>query len=168
MPGEFANAKDFGAAALILGVVCLGASAFASSIPFNYSGGIVTYTIPTTGTYLITAFGASGGNSNSYLGGLGAELTGDFTLNAGDQLQILVGNVGHSTYDGGFGGGGSFVYDSTISELLEAAGGGGGASQGTGPGDPGQAGTSGTNGQTSLYPVSIGYGGSKWGWRHRG
>jgi hypothetical protein len=145
---------------LAVGLAGLGSSAVAGPITFSYDHTIDTYTIPTTGIYEISAYGASGGNSNSYLGGLGAELTGDFNLNAGDVLHILVGNQGLSTYDGGTGGGGTFVYDVTDATLLEAAGGGGGASQGTGPGGAGQSGTSGTNGQTSLYPVSIGFGGS--------
>ena len=34
--------------------------ASAQTINFNYSGGVVTYTIPTTGTYTLTAAGAQG------------------------------------------------------------------------------------------------------------
>lgn len=38
-------------------------SVSAQTINFNYTGGVVTYTIPTTGTYTLTAAGAQGGSS---------------------------------------------------------------------------------------------------------
>ena len=73
--------------------------------------------MPTTGSYQILAFGAQGGNA---AGGLGAEIGGDFTLTAGESLQIAVGGIG------GGGGGGSFVISPGNAPLVIAGGGGGG------------------------------------------
>ena len=73
---------------------------------FNETGGIVTYTVPTTGIYDIVAYGAQGGGG---AGGLGAEIGGDVSLTAGEVLTIAVGGQG-GTYNRGYsGGGGSFV-----------------------------------------------------------
>jgi hypothetical protein len=121
----------------------------------SYSGGIVTVTIATTGTYTITADGAVGGSKGSYSGGSGAQVVGEFTLSAGDVLSILAGGSGSAGNTGGGGGGGTFVYDTTTSTLLEAAGGGGGAGYAAN-GDSGQAGTSGDAGGGS----GVGSGGS--------
>jgi hypothetical protein len=95
---------------------------------FDYTGQIVTWTVPTTGNYNITAFGAQGGWSGlGYEGGFGAEIRGDFLLSAGDVISIAVGGTGNPGTDGGGGGGGSFVYiDGSTDILLIVAGGGGG------------------------------------------
>jgi len=93
--------------------------------------GIQTWTVPATGLYRVTARGASSGvNGNTArLPGYGATMAGDFSLNAGDVLQILVGQMGenHPSYAAG-GGGGSFVtkspHNSTLSILVIAGGGG--------------------------------------------
>ncbi|MGB7098626.1 MAG: DUF642 domain-containing protein, partial [Xanthobacteraceae bacterium] len=62
---------------------------------FSEDGAIDTFTVPTSGTYVITAIGATGGGlATGYTGGAGAEVEGTFTLTAGDVLQILVGGVG--------------------------------------------------------------------------
>jgi hypothetical protein len=101
----------------------------AALISENFTNSVVTYTVPTTGQYTLTAYGAQGGRGALGLGsiaGTGAEIGGVFTLTAGDVLQIAVGEQGQSTRLGGGGGGGSFVYDLTLSKLLVAAGGGGG------------------------------------------
>ena len=99
--------------------------------------GIQEWTVPTTGTYRITAYGAQGGDSS---GGLGAILQGDFLLNEGELLEILVGQQGGNyNPDSTGGGGGTFVANSgasTINDLLIAAGGGGGGiNRGQYPGD---------------------------------
>jgi collagen type I/II/III/V/XI/XXIV/XXVII alpha len=126
---------------------------------FNEDGEIDSYTISTTGTYEITAIGATGGGLGpGYLGGAGAEETADFTLTAGTVIEILVGGAGVTEGDAaGGGGGGSFVYDETTGTLLEAAGGGGGASAGSGgsgsaggPGGEGVATEDGTPGDGYL------------------
>jgi hypothetical protein len=114
---------------------------------FTFTGSVQQFTAPTTGFYDIVAFGASGGNGNTS-GGLGAEMGGDFTLMAGEILDIYVGGVGQTFYrDPGGGGGGTFVVvDSTTSPLVIAGGGGGGGNA--------------TNGQPGLTTVvNMGQGG---------
>ena len=104
-----------------------------STITDFYTGTIVTYIVPVTGTYDITTFGAQGGGVGNFAGGLGAEISVDVTLTAGSVLDILVGGQGAAgalNGNGGGGGGGSFVAlanGSATPTLLVAAGGGGGA-----------------------------------------
>src|SRR6266446_2108111 len=102
--------------ATLLALAASEPAAHATLFDFTYSGGLVTFTIPTTDTYQILAFGAQGGNSeirlgSSGAGGRGAEIGGDFSLTAGEILQIAVGGGGGSGSGsaGGGGGGGSFV-----------------------------------------------------------
>jgi Glycine rich protein len=107
---------------------------------FTTSAGIQIWTVPITGTYTIQASGASGsfGNAGSGTGGLGARVKGDFNLNRGDKIRILVGQMGFhpgTTVSGdgaaGGGGGGSFVVSGTTgtldAQVLVVAAGGGGA-----------------------------------------
>jgi hypothetical protein len=110
-----------------------------------------TFTVPADGTYRITATGARGAagtNSPSLSGGCGAQIAGTFTLQSGDELQILVGQKGTAaTYSGG-GGGGSFV--ASNGAPLVIAGGGGGVRAGAQVnGRPGSVGTAGTAGSVS-------------------
>ncbi|XP_044182612.1 leukocyte tyrosine kinase receptor-like isoform X1 [Acropora muricata] len=117
--------------------------------------GIQTWTVPVTGSYVIEAAGASGGDG-SYrfvysthwnLGGLGAKITGTFQLNQGTKLKILVGQKGGTSPasmsregGGGGGGGASFVTLSDDTPLIvTGGGGGGGARKNLINGDPGQA-----------------------------
>ena len=106
-----------------------------------------------TGSYVIEAAGASGGNGLDHsvspadwkLGGLGAKITGTFQLNQGTKINILVGQEGTTAtvvwpYTPGTGGGGSFVTLSDDTPLIVAGGGGGGgARENFTDGDPGQA-----------------------------
>lgn len=89
--------------------------------------GIQRWTVPFTATYRITAAGACGsgygsaGNNRGY----GAVIRGDFNLQAGQIIQIAVGQAG--TGNGG-GGGGSFVVrevNTVNHQPLIIAGGGG-------------------------------------------
>lgn len=115
------------------------------------NNGIQMWTVPYTGRYIIDAFGASGGNGKCQacagwrLGGLGAKISGSFTLRRGKKIKILVGQKGkintHFLQTSGDGGGGTFVTLMDNSPLI-VAGGGGGAS--TTDGDPGQSGQAGT------------------------
>ena len=99
---------------------------------FNYTGSIVTYTVPETGLYDIDAYGAEGGgDANTGAGGLGAEIGGDVMLTQGEVLSIAVGDAGSA--GGGNGGGGSFVVGPGGAPLV-IAGGGGGAIYLNGPG----------------------------------
>ncbi|HQQ94616.1 MAG TPA: hypothetical protein PLQ93_08690, partial [Bacteroidia bacterium] len=104
-------------------------SAYAStslSTAVTVSAGIQSWTVPTTGLYEIEAAGGSGGDYFSFkFGGLGAIMKGQFLLNSGDLLQILVGQRGTNSCTGS-GGGGSYVLKN--GSLILAAGGGGGCS----------------------------------------
>jgi hypothetical protein len=83
------------------------------------AAGIQSWTVPVTATYHITASGGAGG---SILGGLGADMAGDFALTSGTVLSIVVGQQGTSVGAGG----GSFVVRSGNTPLLVAGGGGDG------------------------------------------
>ena len=113
-----------------VGLAAAGSAARAVPIDFTYSGSLVDFTVPATGLYQILAFGAQGGNSSFSgsigAGGLGAEIGGDFVLNAGETLQIAVGGAGSDGSRGGAGGGGSFVIGPDNTRLVIAGGGGGG------------------------------------------
>jgi hypothetical protein len=79
---------------------------------FNFTGAIVTYTIPASSFYFIVAAGAQGGPGFD-IGGFGAAVGGDIFLTQGTQLDIVVGGAGagrSQDFSGG-GGGGSFVWD---------------------------------------------------------
>ncbi len=104
----------------------------ADATTFAYTGTVTTFTIPVSGTYVISATGAQGGSDASgYVGGRGAQVGADVTLTAGTVLQIAVGGMptiapGANGINGaGGGGGGSFVVDSTNNPLVIAGGGGG-------------------------------------------
>src|SRR5437879_2415432 len=89
---------------------------------FTYTGSLVTFSVPTTDAYQILACGAQGGKSEER-GGLGAEIGGNFSLTAGETLQIAVGGAGRSGF-GGAGGGASFVVGPGNSPLIIAGAGG--------------------------------------------
>jgi hypothetical protein len=108
-----------------LGLAASGPAARATPIDFTYTGSLVTFTVPTTGPYQIIAFGAQGGSntgSSVNMGGLGAEIGGEFSLTAGETLKIAVGGAG----SGFGGGGGSFVVGPDNTPLVIAGGGGAG------------------------------------------
>ena len=101
---------------------------------FNVQDGIQYFKIPATGSYTITAKGASGkSNYGSTLEGLGGIVRGTFTLTKGDILAILVGQrnpTSTSTQYFGGGAGGTFVAtvtgvgnNTTATPLLVAGGG---------------------------------------------
>ena len=78
---------------------------------FNYTGTIVEYTIPTSQFYYVAAVGAQGGGFGG--GGYGAGVGGSVFLDAGTELNIVVGGAGAFNGQDGGGGGGSFVWDPT-------------------------------------------------------
>lgn len=96
--------------------------------------GYQEWTVPTTGSYTLTAAAAGGGSAPPYnTGGRGAIIRAKFNLSAGTVLQVIVGQPGIDAQviaagvtDGG-GGGGSFIFNKTGNAILLAAGGGGGA-----------------------------------------
>jgi hypothetical protein len=147
-----------------------GSSAYAGTIDFMTTGAIVDFTIPQTGEYDIVAYGAQGGAGTNGAGGLGSEIGGEFTLSAGNVLEIAVGGAGISTTGGTFGGGGgggSFIYDETTGALLVVAGGGGGGGASTPSvhpgGGAGQTGTSGANGGGLFESYGLGGAGGQGG-----
>ncbi len=93
---------------------------------FNVTGGIQLWTVPATGTYQIEVWGAQGGTGNAAAGGKGARMRGDFMLQKGERLRILVGQLGSNGGYGAGGGGGSFVVKESANARLIIAGGGGG------------------------------------------
>jgi hypothetical protein len=154
----------------LLGFAASGSVATAGPIEFDSTGSLIDFTVPATGDYQILAFGAQGGSGTGGLagggppalhtgpGGRGAEIGGDFILNAGENLQIAVGGSGTSGQAGG-GGGGSFVVGPDNTPLVIAGGGGGGAGNVVGP-SPGEGGLTGQNGGTALSaPPGFGDGG---------
>lgn len=96
-------------------------------IPFEYTGGIQTFTVPYNGTYQLEVWGAQGGHAQEVVGfnwpgGLGGYAKGQVHLTQGTTLYVVVGGEGGSNFDrtnpGGYNGGGD-------GEAL--CGGGGGA-----------------------------------------
>ena len=89
------------------------------------TAGIQYWVVPTTGIYLIEAFGGQGfGN----FGGRGAQISGEFNLTAGTTLKILVGQMAPppvGSLNQFAGGGGSFVTTTANSPYIVAGGGGG-------------------------------------------
>ena len=126
-----------------------------SMATIDFTGAIVTFTIPScANTLTIDAFGAQGGNASAVSGGLGAEIKGTFTVTGGEQLKVLVGGRGIDAGDvmeggGGTGGGGTFVTSMSNTPLV-VAGGGGGACFITTGGTGNSIGLGGTTGQNGL------------------
>lgn len=99
----------------------------------NATSGIQTWTVPSSGNYIIEVWGAKGGDGAGQLGGNGARIQGEFNLGAGNVLKILVGQMGGSrpnsgSNSAGAGGGGSFVTLLNNTPLIVAGGGGGAGS----------------------------------------
>ncbi|XP_013406762.1 loricrin [Lingula anatina] len=120
--------------------------------------GIQFFTIPMTGNYRIEVKGAAGGcdqnQNNCQHRALGAVVAGTFSLNAGDELKILVGQMGPvNTYSSTGGGGGTFVTRADDTPLI-IAGGGGGVETPSAAYD--------TCGGTTSTTGNNGYGGSAW------
>lgn len=91
------------AVVLQLGVL----TASAQTNQYLYSGAKTNITL-SPGTYQITAYGAQGGfGQNECIGGLGAEMSGEFSFSATTTLTLLVGGNGGGY--SGFCGGGSYV-----------------------------------------------------------
>lgn len=98
---------------------------------FDYTGSLQYYVVPAD-VYRVEieatgAAGGDGGSTNSGVGGHGARMTGSFDVTPGETLVILVGEQGAGAQYVGGGGGGTFVWRDTGTELLLVAGGGGGA-----------------------------------------
>ncbi len=80
---------------------------------FASTGQVETVVVQTSGYYDIAADGAQGGSgAGGAAGGDGATASGIVYLQAGAQLEIVVGGSGaNASSNGGGGGGGSFVIE---------------------------------------------------------
>jgi hypothetical protein len=90
--------------------------------------GIQLWTVPISGLYIIDAYGAQGGYGTGYepsFSNMGAHIIGSFELIAGQEIKMLVGQMGDNGYYEGGGGGGSFVALIDNTPLIVAGGGGG-------------------------------------------
>jgi hypothetical protein len=94
--------------------------------------GIQEWKVPVTGNYTIRAVGARGGNSlDGNKGGDGIDISTITTLNKGEIIKILVGQLGLDEKNGNTpigGGGGTFVVRDTKTPIIVAGGGGGATS----------------------------------------
>ncbi|WP_113672724.1 glycine-rich protein [Vallitalea guaymasensis] len=107
-----------------------------SNETITMNSGKYLWTVPTTNTYTISAYGAQGG-FGAREGGKGAIMTGDFQLTKGQVIEILVGQQGLRHDEGAGGGGGTFVVSHSNQNALIVAGGGGGGA-GNNPFDEGK------------------------------
>lgn len=126
---------------------------------FGYTGGMQSYTVPTTGIYQLIVYGAEGGKSNKYVGGKGGYAVGYATLTAGQVLYVCVGGAGgaasKNSVAGGYNGGGA----SGINGEYYGGGSGGGATHiGTARND--RLVTYGGTNNTGLFIVAGGGGGA--------
>ncbi len=91
--------------------------------------GIQKWTVPATGNYDITAYGAAGGAHQGVGTPKGARMAGTMSLEAGDELYILVGQKGDADGDSdsgmASGGGASFVGVAEDDVAIVAGGAGG-------------------------------------------
>jgi hypothetical protein len=154
------------------------------SVSAGFQPGYQKWTVPATGTYVIEAVGARGGSQPSKNPGLGAFMRGDFNLTVGQELTILVGQMGIDTFtssSGAGGGGGTFVVADSNNTPLIVAGGGSGAggdehgsdastntSGFNGSGSPSTGGTNGSGGQGQNGGAGGGFLGSGTGYQNLG
>ncbi len=137
---------------------------------FAYKSSAQTYTIPYTGYYDITAYGAQGAGS----GGKGGKIVGRVKLTKGNVITVVTGGT-DGTNGGGAGlykGGGSTIIKKGNANLIIAAGGGGGSAGtagGNGDGAGGAAASasaSGTNGGPGTKGTNGGGGGSGYNYEY--
>ncbi len=95
----------------------------AGTATFAYTGAMQSFTVPAGVVSInIDALGAQGRSGGSFVGGLGARMSGNFNVTPGDQLIVLTGQQGIRIGNSGGGGGGSFVVkvDSTSIDMITA------------------------------------------------
>jgi hypothetical protein len=124
---------------------------------FSYTGAPQRWTAEYTRTVVITCVGGAGGLGAADSQGGGGSIRIHLDVEAGEEYDVIVGNVGQ---DGGFdgggyggcGGGGTGVRDvGTSNPIVIAGGGGGGSISGEGPYPGGNGGHSeGPNGGTTV------------------
>lgn len=134
----------------------------ANSSYLNLSGGIESWTAPSTGLYQITAAGAVGVGA-AIVRGRGAIIQATVTLTKGSVYRILVGQAGSNGSGGSGGGGGGTFFTDAANNPIVVAGGGGGATNDIGTNNTlnGQTTTSGaTNSDSSALGGTNGGGGN--------
>ena len=102
---------------------------------FDYTGSEQTFTAPVSGTYKLETWGAQGGGTENYLGGVGAYAIGNIKLIANDYLYINVGGSGiisminnsFNYISGGYNGGGTGTAGGDDTKYITSGGSGGGA-----------------------------------------
>jgi hypothetical protein len=92
---------------------------------FYYTGSIVEFTVPTSGTYKIEAWGAMGGDGSTPVGPKGAYSKSFVLLNKDERIKILVGEKGYSGNCINIAGGGGGTFIAKGNTPLCVAGGGG-------------------------------------------
>jgi hypothetical protein len=116
-------------------------SAYFTATNTNTDRGVQIWTAPKTGTYIIKAAGARGGNSydiptnSPYGAGLGAYSQGRISLTKGTKFAIIVGQAGGDVagpasageYNAGGGGGASWFLSEDRTTVYAVGAGGGGA-----------------------------------------
>ena len=137
---------------------------------FSSSGGIQSWTVPSTATYRIKIRGANGapaGSNSGAEGGEGIIMQFDFPLAKSDVLKMIVGQSGTSGGQHGGGGGASALlktpYNTNASIIAIAGGGGGRRESASGPGLPsaawstfsGAGSSTTTNGTSSISGMTI-------------
>lgn len=103
------------------------------SQPYIFTGKSGTFTVPYTGIYNLTAYGAQGEGYGKYAGGLGGGVIAKVWLSQGEIITINIGGI--NGYNGGGaasaygnGGGATTVVSNRRGTILVAAGGGGATS----------------------------------------
>jgi hypothetical protein len=110
----------------------LACAAEADAETFMFTGGLQSFPVLVSGEYSLDVVGASGGNAGigsgngGGVGGLGAEVSGDISLTAGETLTLFVGGRGQNGNPAAGGGGGGFVFLGASVLAVVAAGAGGG------------------------------------------
>lgn len=108
-------------------------SVYETAVEFSYLGEEQLYSVPYTGMYRLSLYGAQGENYDTHLGGYGGGVEAQVFLEKGDILRCIIG--GQNGFGGGgnaekYGnGGGASVVKSAKLGILLIAGGGGGASE---------------------------------------
>jgi hypothetical protein len=159
----FISSRCYPFSAVCIAAVALLFGGLASSAQtgiYLFTGSETTITL-NPGLYNITTYGARGGEGfYGGAGGLGAEMSAEFSFSGLRTLTLLVGGSGvKGGANGGGGGGGSFVVNGSIPLVIAGGGGGGNSAGGIGYvyGGDGNVGTAGGNG---LNGNSVGLGGT--------
>lgn len=152
---------------LVAAGMLLGTSAIAQTYTFTYTGAIETFTVPAGATDIsIECWGAQGAGDNGTPGGMGAYMSGNFSVTPGDEFKILVGGQGTNDPSGtnaSGGGGGTFVTDLSDNPFVIAGGGGGTNGAPLSGSQDAPVTNDGLDGNSDAYPFNFGVGGTAGG-----